>query len=145
MFKGVTIYKSISIMWYSFRGWYSDVCELWGHVAVGACGLWEIVSCLCCVQFDDLLVIVSVSYHHLIRVQLVSVCPYAVTYLLESEQPGIYNRYIDATSPEVDLVSIECLVVIEWPVLQVQDAATDTLLYDVNEYRAVYRMVYLIW
>ena len=87
----------------------------------------------------------SVSYHHLIRVQLVSVCPYAVACLLDPEQPGVHNRTVDAASLEQAIIRIECVVVIERAVLQIQDAATDTLLYDVNEYRAVYRMVYLIW
>ena len=102
------------------------------------------MSCLCCVQFDDLLVIVSVSYHHLIRVQVVSVCPYAVSCLLDPEQPGVHNRTVDAASLEQEIVRIECVVVIERAVLQVQDAATDTLLCDVSEDRAVYHMVYLI-
>ena len=86
----------------------------------------------------------SVSYNLHIRVQLVSVCPYTIAYLHESEQPGIYNRHIDSTSPEVDLVRIEWLGVVEGAVLQVQDAATDTLRYDVSKDWAVYRMVYLI-
>jgi len=87
---------------------------------------------------------VSVSYHHLIRVQLVSVCPYAVACLLDPEQPGVHNRTVDAASLEQAIIRIECVVVIERAVLQIQEAATDTLIDYVGKDWAVYRMVKVV-
>ena len=86
----------------------------------------------------------SVSYHHLIRVQLVSVCPYAVACPLDPEQPGVHNRTVDAASLEQAIVRIECVVVIERAVLQIQEAATDTLIDYVGKDWAVYRMVKVV-
>ena len=44
----------------------------------------------------------------------------------------------------MDIIRIDCLVVIERAVLQVQDAATDALIDYVSEDWTVYRMVKVI-
>ena len=87
------------------------------------------MSSLCGALSDYLLIILSGTDHHLIRVQLIAVCPHAVGSLLPSYQPGIDYGVIAAALLEQRAVSIQGLVIVERAVLQIQPPSTDALGY----------------